>query len=58
VYVGTPSVLALAEMAIPEADRARFTSDIEPYLAPFEAIVVTTTTDHGTAHVRLVATVK
>lgn len=58
VYVGTPSVLALAEMAIPEADRAHFKSDIEPYLAPFEAIVVTTTIDHGSARVRFVATVK
>lgn len=58
IYVGATSVLALVETAIPEADRPRFTSDFEPYLGPFEAIVVTTTTDQGRTHVRFVATVK
>ena len=58
VYVGAPSLLAIAENMIPTADQAAFKSNIEPYLAPFEAVVVTTTTDHGNVRVRLVATVK
>src|SRR5258706_180505 len=58
VYVGTPSLLTLAETLIPKAEQAAFKANIEPYLAPFEAIVVTTTTDHGSVHVRFVATVK
>ena len=58
VYVGTPSLLSLAETMIPTAEQAAFKSNIEPYLAPFEAIAVTTTTDHGSVHVRFVATVK
>jgi hypothetical protein len=58
IYIGAASVLSLVEMAIPADEQARFKADIEPYLAPFEAIVVTTTTERGGVHVRFVATVK
>jgi len=58
VYVGAPSLLSIAETFIPAADQAAFKSNVEPYLTPFEAVIVTATTDHGSAHVRFVATVK
>jgi hypothetical protein len=58
VYVGVPSLVSLATTLVPEAERAAFSTNIQPYLAPFEAIVVTTTLDRGSAHVRFVATVK
>ena len=58
IYVGTGSILGLADTLIPEAQRASFDTDTKPYLEPFDAIVVTTTLEHGGAHVRLVASVK
>jgi hypothetical protein len=58
VYVGTSSLLALADTLLPEAQRASFDTDTKPYLEPFDAILVTTTLERGGAHVRLVATVK
>jgi hypothetical protein len=58
LYVGTGSLLTLADTLIPEAARASFDTDTKPYLEPFDAILVTTSLEHGGAHVRLVATVQ
>jgi hypothetical protein len=58
IYVGPESLLALANTALPEADRASFGANTKPYLEPFDAILMTTTLEHGGVHVRIVATVK
>jgi len=58
LYLGTGSILDLADTLIPEAQRASFDADTKPYLAPFDALLETTTLEHGGAHLRLVATVK
>jgi hypothetical protein len=58
IYVGTGSLLALADTTLPEAARASFDTDTKPYLEPFDAILVTTTLENGGVHVRIVATVK
>lgn len=58
IYVGTGSVLAVADAALPAADRGSFDADTKPYLEPFDAILMTTTLEKGGAHVRIVATVK
>ncbi|HLX35041.1 MAG TPA: DUF3352 domain-containing protein [Candidatus Limnocylindrales bacterium] len=58
VYVAAAPLMTLATGSMPDADRASFSTNVEPYLAPFDAVMVTTTLDHGAVRVRLVATVQ
>ena len=58
LYVAAGPILAVADGAIPAADKARYESDIKPYLAPLDAFLETTTMDAGGLRVRLVLTVK
>jgi hypothetical protein len=58
MYIGTGSLLPLVAAALPESERTRFTTEIQPYLAPLDAVVVTITSDASGSRVRLVATVK
>jgi hypothetical protein len=57
VYVAAGPVLALVEANLPPADKARYESDVKPYLAPFDAILETTTSDASGLRIRLVVTV-
>jgi len=58
LYVAVPPLLGLAEQAIPDAERARYDSDVKPYLGPFDALVETATMDGNGLDIRLVLTVK
>jgi hypothetical protein len=58
VYVATSALLPLAESALPAAEKATFDTDMKPYLEPFDALVMTTTTDGTLSRTRVVATVK
>jgi hypothetical protein len=58
LYVAAGPLLPLAESAIPEAERARFLSDITPYLEPIEAFVQTASLENGGLRVKIVLTVK
>jgi hypothetical protein len=58
VYVATSALLPLAESALPAAEKATFEADMKPYLEPFDALVMTTTTDGTLSRTRIVATVK
>ena len=58
LYVAVAPVLALVETNLPAADRTRYQSDYQPYLAPLDAILETTTSDASGLRVRLVLTVK
>jgi hypothetical protein len=57
VYVGLRDIVSAAEPFIPEADKASWESDIKPYLAPFQALSLTSTTEASGSHSRLTITV-
>jgi len=53
MYVGIRDLIALAEPAMPAEAKARWETELKPYLAPFEAISITSsTTDGSSAHAR------
>jgi hypothetical protein len=58
LYVAVGRLRALAETAIPAAERARYESDVKPYLEPFDALLETVSLDDSGLHLRLVVTVK
>jgi hypothetical protein len=58
VYVAAAALLPLAESSLPAAEKATFDTDVKPYLEPFDALVMTTTTDGTLSRARVVATVK
>src|SRR5258706_2451982 len=58
IYVAASALLPLAESSVPAAQKAAFDTDVQPYLEPFDALVITTTTDGTLSRTRIVATVK
>ncbi|HET9680973.1 MAG TPA: DUF3352 domain-containing protein, partial [Candidatus Limnocylindrales bacterium] len=58
LFIAAAPTIALAEGAIPAADKARYETDIKPYLAPLGALLETTTFDAGGLRIRLVLTAK
>ena len=58
VYVAASALVSLAEGSLPASELAVFATDVKPYLEPFDAVVVTTTTDGTLSRTRIVATVK
>ena len=57
VYVGVRDIVGFAEPLIPEADKTAWASDIKPYVAPFQAVSLTSTTEASGSHSRLTITV-
>jgi hypothetical protein len=45
VYVAASALLPFAESAVPPDEKATFDTDVKPYLEPFDALVMTSTTD-------------
>ena len=58
LYLAAAPLLALAESSMAAADKARFESDVKPYLASLDAFLETTTVDASGLRVRLVLTVR
>jgi hypothetical protein len=58
LYLAAAPLSALGERLIPASEQARYQGDIEPYLAPFDALLQTTTIDASGLRARLVVTVK
>jgi uncharacterized protein DUF3352 len=53
MYVGIRDLIALAEPAMPAEAKARWETELKPYLAPLEAISITSsTTDGSSGHAR------
>jgi len=57
VYVGVRDMLGLVEGFIPEADRAAWQSDVKPYVAPFQALSMTSASEGSGTHQRITLTV-
>ncbi|HYL40720.1 MAG TPA: hypothetical protein VET90_05365, partial [Candidatus Binatus sp.] len=58
LFLAAGPTIALAEGAIPSTDKARYETDVKPYLAPLDALLETTTSDGGGLRIRLVLTAK
>jgi hypothetical protein len=58
LYVAAAPLLAFADTAIPADAKARFDSDFKPYIAPFDAVLETASSDPAGIRIRLVITVK
>jgi len=57
VYVAGAALRQLANQVIPADQQPRWQSDILPYAAPIDAVLVTTTLENGLSHVKIVVTV-
>jgi hypothetical protein len=57
VYVGVHDVLGLVGGFIPEAERATWESDVKPYVAPFQALSMTSASDGAGTRQRITITV-
>ena len=57
VYVAIRDIVGMAEAFLPADQKAKWESDVKPYLAPFQALSITTTEDASGAHSRLAITV-
>jgi hypothetical protein len=57
VYLAAGAVIALAEPMIPADQVQRWTTDIKPYAAPLEAVMLTVTKDGQLTRLRFVLTV-
>lgn len=57
VYVGIRDIVAMVEKVLPAAEKATWESDVKPYVAPFEAISITSTGDSTGGHARYAITV-
>jgi hypothetical protein len=57
VYVGVRDLVGLAETLMPADAKARWESDIKPYVAPFEALSITASSDASGSRQRLTITV-
>jgi len=57
VYVGIRDIVGLAEALMPADAKSRWESDIKPYIAPFEALSITASTDASGSRQRLTITV-
>jgi len=58
LYIAAAPLLAFAETAIPADARARFDTDVKPYIAPFDAFLETASSDAAGVRIRFVITVK
>ncbi len=57
VYVGIRDIVGLAETLMPADAKSGWESDVKPYVAPFEALSVTASTDASGSRQRLTITV-
>jgi len=57
VYVGVRDMIGLVEGFIPEAERAAWQSDVKPYVAPFQALSMTSASEGSGTHQRITITV-
>ena len=57
VYVGIHDIVGLAEAFLPADQKAKWESDLKPYVDPFQALSITSTSDASGAHQRLTITV-
>jgi hypothetical protein len=57
VYVGVGDIVGLADAFIPAADRAAWESDVKPYVAPLQAISLTSAGEGAGSHQRITITV-
>jgi len=57
VYVAIRDIVGMAEAFLPAEQKAKWESDVKPYVAPFQALSITTTNDASGAHSRLAITV-
>jgi hypothetical protein len=51
-YVAVRDIVAMAEKMLPQSETAKWDSDMKPYLAPFEAISITSAPESGGVHAR------
>jgi hypothetical protein len=58
LYIAAAPLLAFADTAIPADAKARFDSDVKPYIAPFDAFIETASADPSGIRIRFVITVK
>jgi hypothetical protein len=58
IYVAAAPLLAFADTAIPVDEKAKFDSEIKPYIDPFDAFIETASSDPSGIRVRFVITVK
>ena len=58
LYVAAAPLLAFADTVIPAAAKARFDSDVKPYIAPFDAFIETASADPSGIRIRFVITIK
>ena len=57
LYVGVRDMIGLVEGFIPEAERASWVSDVKPYVAPFQALSMTSADGGSGTHQRVTITV-
>src|SRR5262245_28382163 len=57
LYVGIHDIVGLAETFLSADEKATWESDVKPYVAPFQALSITSTDDASGAHSRLPITV-
>jgi len=57
LYVGIHDIVGLAETFLSADEKARWESDLKPYVAPFQALSITSTTDASGDRSRLTITV-
>jgi hypothetical protein len=57
LYVGVRDIIGLVEGFIPEAERAAWASDVKPYVAPFQALSMTSASEGTGSHQRVTITV-
>jgi hypothetical protein len=57
LYVGIHDIIGLAETFLSADERTKWDADVKPYLAPFQALSITSTDDAAGAHSRLAITV-
>jgi len=58
LYIAAAPLLAFADTAIPADAKARFDSDVKPYIDPFDAVIETASSDPSGTRIRFVITVK
>ena len=57
LYVGVRDIVGLVEGFLPEAEKAKWASDVKPYVAPFQALSMTSTSEGTGSRQRVTITV-
>jgi Protein of unknown function (DUF3352) len=57
VYVAIHDIVGLAETFLPADEKAKWEGDLKPYITPFQALSITSTSDASGSHQRLAVTV-